>query len=378
MVVYRTNWAGVIVVSLIVGLVAGVGGAYLYVEHLPRPANAPVAGGESRTAGGPIPAGSVEYEQSQIVQAAAKAAPGVVTITATSRAETVGPFGLPFSRGGAERRSLGSGFFFDYNGKQYILTNTHVIAGAQELTVRMTNGEEFRARKLGASPADLAVIEPVRGPANPPTLPLGDSDRIPVGAWVVAVGSPFGFDNTVTVGVVSRKGYTQIGQNQSRYLIQTDAAINEGNSGGPLIDIAGKVIGVNEMIFSPTQTNLGIGWAIPINEAKELMYFLINRGPWLGVASVLNTPGLARAAGLGTSEGLVIYQVIPGSPAAQAGLREGDVILQIDALAIKKPEDLQKAVLAHKIGDRISVVVQRGQEQKTFTVEAGRVPEGMF
>jgi serine protease Do len=379
MAVYRTNWAGVIIVSLLVGLVAGVGGAYWYTQRTAAPPGAPVAtGAPAAGGGGPVRAGSVEYEQSQIVQAAAKAAPAVVTITATARAEAIGPFGLPFPGGGAERRSLGSGFFFDFNGKQYILTNTHVIAGAQELDVRTTTGEEFRARKLGASPADLAVIEPISGPAKPPVLPLGDSDRIPVGAWVIAVGSPFGFDNTVTVGVVSRKGYTQIGQDQSRYLIQTDAAINEGNSGGPLIDIAGNVIGVNEMIFSPTQTNLGIGWAIPINEAKELMYFLINRGPWLGLATAPNTPGLARAAGLSTSEGLVIYQVIPDSPAAKAGLQQGDVILQIDALAIKKPEDLQKAVLAHKIGDRITIVVQRGKEQKTLTVEAGRVPEGMF
>ena len=374
MVVYKTNWAGVIIVSLLVGLLAGVGGAYWYAQHgvfdvAPTPGATPSA---------PVAAASVEYEQSQIVKVAAQASPAVVTITATSRVAADGPFGLPFGGGQAERKSLGSGFFFEFNGKRYLLTNTHVIAGAQELTVRMTSGEEFRARTLGASPADLAVIEPIDGPAQPPILPLGNSDRIPVGAWVIAVGSPFGIDNTVTVGVVSRKAYTPIGQNQSRYLIQTDAAINEGNSGGPLLDIAGNVIGVNEMIFSPTQTNLGIGWAIPINDAKELMYFLVNGGPWLGVRSAPNSPGLARQADLSTSEGLVIFEVIPNSPAAQAGLQPGDVILQIDALAIKKPEDLQKTILAHKIGDRIPIVVQRGKEQKTFTVEAGRVPKGLF
>lgn len=372
MIVYRTNWAGLIVISLVVGLLAGAGGAYWVVQDRASGLVAATPG----PARPPVTAASVDYEQSQIVKVAAEASPAVVTITAISPA-SAGPFGSPFG-GGRARQSLGSGFFFDFGGKQYILTNNHVIQGARELTVRMTSGEEFRARTLGASPADLAVIEPVGGPAHPPTLPLGDSDSIPVGAWVVAVGSPFGIDNTVTVGVVSRKGPTPISEDQSRYLIQTDAAINSGNSGGPLLDVAGNVIGVNQMIFSPTQTNLGIGWAIPINEAKELMYFLINRGPWLGLRTAPNNPGLAREAGLATSEGLVVFEVIPQSPAARAGLEPGDVILQVDALAIKKPEDLQKAILAHKIGDRISVVAQRGKEQKTFTVEAGRVPEGLY
>ncbi len=375
MVVHRTNWAVVIVVSLIVGLIGGLGGAYWFQQYggaRPGGSLPPVVPSPS-----PVPTQSAQHDQSQIVKTVAKVSPAVVTITATSRVQTAGPFGMPFP-GGEERKSLGSGFFFDYNDKQYILTNTHVIAGAQELTVRMTDGTEFRARKLGASPADLAVIEPIDGPAHPPTLPLGNSDTIPVGAWVIAVGSPFGIDNTVTVGVVSRKGPTPIPESQSRYMIQTDAAINSGNSGGPLIDLAGNVIGVNEMILSPTGTNLGIGLAIPVNDAKELMYFLINRGPWIGISTVPNHPGLAKAAGLSTSEGLIIVGVVPQSPAARAGVQRGDVILRVDALVIKEPEDLSKAILIHKIGDRISLVVQRDKEKKTFTVEAGRVPEGLF
>jgi S1-C subfamily serine protease len=315
----------------------------------------------------------VEYDQDSIVKAVAKDAPGVVTITATSVVQPTGPFGMPWGPQ-QEQKSLGSGFFFDFNGKAYILTNTHVIANAQDLMVRMSNGDQFRAQRVGASPEDLAVIEPVGGPAQPPVLPLGDSDKIPVGAWAIAVGSPFGFDNTVTLGVISHKGIIQLGPDQSRELIQTDAAINEGNSGGPLLDIAGNVIAVNEMIFSPTQTNLGIGWAIPINMAKELMNFLINGGPWIGVSTMPNSPGLARTAGLKTSEGLVVFKVAPNSPAATAGLQEGDVILQADALAIKSPEDLQKAILSHKIGDHITLIIQRGAAKKTVTLEAGRAP----
>jgi serine protease Do len=385
MTAYRTNWGCIVVVSLIVGLIGGAGGAYWFAHT----SATGVGGGPSGQVGSAVPV-PVEYEQSSIVKAVAKDAPGVVTITATSVVQQTTPFGLPFGPG-AERHSLGSGFFFDFNGKQYILTNTHVIAGAQELTVRMSNGDQFSARKLGASPEDLAVIEPINGPAHPPVLALGNSDRIPVGAWVIAVGSPFGFSNTVTVGVVSHKGPIQIGDTQSsmsgegpaaamasRDLIQTDAAINEGNSGGPLIDTGGNVIAVNEMIFSPTQTNLGIGWAIPINKAKELMTFLINGGPWIGVTTLANSPGLARRAGLQTGQGLLIYRVVSDSPAATAGLREGDVILQVDAVAIKTPDDLQKAILAHKIGDRITFVIQRGQAKKTLTVEAGRVPQGLF
>jgi S1-C subfamily serine protease len=369
MTVYRTNWAGVIVVSLIVGLIGGAGGASWYAHK--GAAGLPGGGAGTSPSAAPVP---VEYDQNNIVKAVAKDAPGVVTITATSVVQPTGPLGMPWGPG-EERKSLGSGFFFDFNGKAYILTNTHVVANAQDLIVRMSNGEQFRGRLVGESPEDLAVIEPMGGPAHPPVLPLGNSDKIPVGAWAIAVGSPFGFDNTVTLGVISHKGYIQLGQGQSRDLIQTDAAINEGNSGGPLLDIAGNVVAVNEMIYSPTQTNLGIGWAIPVNKAKELMNFLINGGPWIGVSTMPNSPGLARTAGLKTSEGLIIFQVAPQSPAATAGLQAGDVILQADALAIKTPEDLQKTVLAHKIGDRITLVIQRGADKKTVSVEAGRAPQ---
>ncbi|HEY3396594.1 MAG TPA: trypsin-like peptidase domain-containing protein [Armatimonadota bacterium] len=367
---HRTNWAGILFVSLLVGLVGGLGGAYLYARYAPS-ASGPVLGASTATPR----VVSVDNSQSAIVQAAAKASPAVVTITATSQVAGQGPFGM---FGAPQmRRSLGSGFFFEQDGKRLILTNSHVIAGADKLTVHMIDGTVFDAKIVGASPMDVAVLEPIKGPAHPPALALGDSDTIPVGSWVIAVGSPFGFDNTVTVGVVSRKGYTQVGENDSRYLIQTDTAINSGNSGGPLIDLGANVIGINEMIFSPTQTNLGIGWAIPVNEVKQLMSLLINGGPWIGVATLTNSAGLARALGLAADTGVVLMKVSADSPAAKAGLRAGDVVMQADGAAVKTADELTKAILKHRIGDQITMTVQRGREQLAAQVEAGKVPANM-
>ena len=364
------GWGAVIVVSLIVGLLAGAGGSLL-VSRLAAPQATPEVAGRSVSV-------TVETEKDAIVQTAAQASPAVVTIHATSRVQTPGPLGLPFGSPGT-RRSLGSGFFFEHNGKKYVLTNTHVIAGADQVAIRTVEGQEYPAKILGASRQDLAVLDPQGVPADQPVLPLGDSDQVPVGAWVLAIGSPFGIDNTVTVGVVSRKGYTPLGsQLGDRYLIQTDAAINEGNSGGPLIDLGGNVIGVNEMILSPTQTNLGIGFAIPVNEAKELLYFLINRGPWLGIGTQPNSPGLARYFGLSTEKGLVVVHVAPDSPAAKASVQQLDVILQVDAKAVETPEDLGKLILAHKIGDTITLLIQRGSDRQTLEVQAGTIPEGAF
>jgi serine protease Do len=358
---------GTLVLVLIIGLIGGLGGSLLLSRF--APAVQAVVGGKSTV--------SVETDKDAIVQAVKKISPAVVTINAISHVQETGPFGIPMGPEQA-RHSLGSGFFFEYSGKKYVMTNVHVIQGAQELTIRTNEGKDYQAKIVGESPQDLAVIEPVGVPADQAVLPLGDSNSIPVGSWVIAVGSPFGFDNTVTVGVVSRKGYTPLGDMGNRYLIQTDAAINSGNSGGPLLDLGGNVIGVNEMIFSPTQTNLGIGFAIPINQAKELLYFLVNRGPWVGVGAEPNSAGLARYFSLESSEGVVVSEVAPNSPAARAGLRQLDIILQVDSVAVKTPEDLQKAILVHKIGDKITFQIQRGKQRTSVTVQAGTIPEGTF
>ena len=365
-----TGWLAVVVLSLVFGLVGSLLG-YKLLGSREAAGTEPALSGVARP-GGTI---SVKTDQDAIVQAVKKAAPGVVTVTTVSTAPaSQGPFGLPAGPP-QERQGLGSGFVFEQDGRKLILTNMHVVEGAQQVTVHTAAGQEFAGKVLGASGEDLAVIEPVNPPADLATIPLGDSESIPVGAWVIAIGSPFGFDNTVTVGVVSRKGYAQTGPGSGRYLIQTDAAINSGNSGGPLLDLGGNVIGINEMIFSPTQTNLGIGWAIPINEAKELMYFLINHGPWVGVGAVPNSPGLARYLGLGTDQGVVVADVASGSPAARAGLQVKDVILQIDGQPVKTREDLRKLILARKIGDKLSFSIQRDGQGMTVEVEAGTAPQ---
>ena len=365
------GWGGIIVVTLIVGLLAGAAGSLLVSRWAPR--GLVVSG-----APGVV---TVENDKNAIVQAAAKASPAVVTIHVTQRVQPTGPFGLPM---GPQQNipSLGSGFFFDYQGKKYVLTNTHVLTGgtsqlADHVTISTVEGKEYPAKIVGASQQDLAVLAPSGVPADQPTLPLGDSEKAPVGSWVIAIGSPFGIDNTVTVGVISRKGPTPLGdQGGNRYVIQTDAAINKGNSGGPLIDLGGNVIGVNEMILSPTETSLGIGFAIPVNQAKDLLYFLVNRGPWVGIGTQPNSPGLSKYFKLDTKEGVVVMQVAVGSPAARAGLRELDVILQIDGAPVKIPDDVQKAILAHKIGEKISFSIQRGRDKQTLTIAGGTIPAG--
>lgn len=356
---------GIVVLALVGGLIGGVLGSLWMSRYLPRGASEVV---QSRSTV------SVTTDKDAIVRAVRAAAPAVVTITAISQAQPTGPFGMPFGAP-QTRRGLGSGFFFDYQGKKYVMTNTHVVAGAQQLTVRTSDGKDYQARLVTASDQDLAVLEVIGAPADQPTLPLGNSDTAPVGSWVIAIGSPFGIDNTVTVGVISRKGFTPIDE-QGRDLIQTDASINSGNSGGPLLDLGGNVIGINEMIFSPTQTNLGIGFAIPINQAKQMLYFLVNRGPWVGVATQPNSPGLSGYLGLETKEGVVVAQVVQGSPAARAGIEPLDVILQVDGQPIKNPEELQTAVLKHKIGDTIAFLVQRGREQRTVQIQGGTIPAG--
>jgi len=162
-------------------------------------------------------------------------------------------------------------------------------------------------------------------------------------------------------------------------VIQTDASINQGNSGGPLVDLGGNVIGINYAIYSPTATNLGIGFAIPINQAKEMMYFLVNRGPWIGLAKALpNSPGFARWAHLRTAEGIVVLDVVPEGPLARARVQSGDVILAIDGKPVSKLEEIDQIVLGHKIGETITLTIQRGTEQLPVSVEAGTIPEGYY
>jgi serine protease Do len=279
-------------------------------------------------------------------------------------------FGEPGDSGdsGPEQESqrvsgLGSGVIIDPHG--YILTNNHVVDGADEIRVQLADGEHFTARLVGADPkTDLALIE-VRGTHSLPYAMLGNSDNLEVGEMVVAIGNPYGLDETVTVGVVSAKGRDAL-QGGPAYedFIQTDARINPGNSGGPLVNLNGEVIGINSAIRVANFGHTGIGFAIPSNMARNVADQLRHGGrvrrPWLGVNIQNVTPDLARGLGAGApTAGALIAQVQPGSPAEHAGLKAGDVVRSVNGHAVASGKDLQRLVLESRIGERVQLQVWR-------------------
>jgi len=320
----------------------------------------------------------IKTEGQAIIDAVAQAEAAVVKIeTLTQPAAPANLWELYF--GTQPRKGIGSGFIFNYEGKPYVMTNAHVVNNAAQMTLELTDGRKVQWQLVGAEiEADLAFVELIRPPDNLVPLQLGDSEAVKVGEWVVAMGNPFGYKGTVTVGVVSAKGYRPVGPQEQRNVIQTDAAINRGNSGGPLINLAGQVIGVNYAIFTPNQeqTTVGIGFAIPINEAKMLIHFLIHGGPWLGIGQIMpNSPGFAQYAGLETDQGIVVLNLISGSPAHRRGLRPKDVIISMDGHKLTNGEDLRKAILKHDIGDEIEMIINRNGAEQTLKVVAGRIPK---
>ncbi|MFP4249858.1 MAG: S1C family serine protease [Armatimonadota bacterium] len=366
----------VVIVSLIVGALGGVGGAILFAPDEPAD-DGPVAVTPTDE---PEQDVRVVTDEDAIVEAVDTADPAVVKIVATTAAQPADPFEYFFGGEPRVQQGIGSGFVFEYDGRKLVLTNSHVVGEAEQITVQTRDGHEFTGEILGVDPAsDVAVLE-LEGDINEiPTLALGDSDELSIGEWVVAIGHPFAFDHTVTVGVISAQGQRSPGpQMPARNMIQTDAAINQGNSGGPLVNLAGDVIGINSMIFSPTGTTVGIGFAIPINDVKQIVHFLMERGPWVGVQTQPNSEGLARYLDLQTGQGVVIVGVEPDSPAAEAELEQGDVILSIGDTQIETGEELRTTIFAYDIGDTMTFTIQRGPEQVEVEVTAGRVPEGYF
>lgn len=363
-------------VALVFGVVGGGLGAYLYGRGTATAASS-TAAGPAATRPGPV---RVITEEDAIIEAIEQASPAVVKIVSTRIVEPRDLFEWLFGGGRPrEQQGIGSGFIFDHEGQPLILTNAHVVGGADRLTVKLPDGTEFEAEKLGIHPDyDIAVIKPISPPTDLPTVSLGDSLQVRVGQWVIALGNPFGFENTATLGIVSAMDYRQI-RGQNRYVIQTDAAINLGNSGGPLVDLGGNAIGINYAIYSPTATSLGIGFAIPINQAKEMMYFLVNRGPWIGLLDTRpNSPGLARWVGLSTDKGVVVVRVASQGPLARAGVRRGDVILQADGKLVANAREIEEIVLGHKIEDVITFTIQRDTERLDISVQAGTIPAGYY
>jgi len=369
----------VIAIAVVFGAVGGAATGYWMGRSTPSPAP-----GATLTTPPPRPGPAARVEvvtdRDAIVQAVEKVAPAVVKIE-TLRAPTMSEVFDQLFAGVQPRpvRGVGSGFVFEYKGRKLVMTNNHVVGDAEELHVKMSDGRVFRGELVGAAPnADVAVVDLVNPQGEITPVPLGDSEKLKVGEWVIAIGNPFDFEHTVTVGVVSAKGYRRVEPGKERKVIQTDAAINFGNSGGPLVDLGGNVVGINYAIYSPTGTTAGIGFAIPINEARTLARVLIEGGPWVGLpanAMMVNSPGLQKHFNLPTDKGVVVFYVVPGSPAAKGGLKMGDIILSVDGKPAESSEQVQQLILNHNIGDTITFVVQRGEQQLTLQVIAGKIPE---
>ncbi len=274
-----------------------------------------------------------------------------------------------------KQRSLGSGIIINKEG--YILTNNHVVEQSDEIIVTLANEKEFSAEIVGRDPkTDLALIRiETDEPLEP--LPLGDSDNLDVGDWVVAIGNPFGLGNTVTAGIVSYKS-RNIGAGPYDDFIQTDAAINPGNSGGPLLNTAGEVIGINSAIFSQSGGSVGIGFAIPINMVKDLLPQLregkVVRG-WLGVMIQKITPELKETLNLKDDKGALVADVSPDSPAHKAGIKRGDVIVSFDGQKIDEMKDLPYIVGSTPVDKDVTVKVIRKGKKKSFKIKVGELKE---
>ncbi len=273
-----------------------------------------------------------------------------------------------------ETRAAGSGVIVDARG--YILTNAHVVESAADIEVRLSDDRKFAATLVGSDPkTDLAVVKIDPGAAALPPALLGDSDKLRIGQWAIAIGNPFGLDRTVTVGIISATGRTRVGVATYEAFIQTDASINPGNSGGPLLNIDGRVIGINTAIVSSGQ---GIGFAIPINMAREVMTQLIANGRvvrgWLGIAIQDLTDELAAGFGISSKSGVLVADVMKDGPAEAAGMKPGDVIVELGGAPIKEVTELQKRVAAIPPGRPTALTVLRDRKPTKLTVKIGEQP----
>ena len=330
--------------------------------------------------------------QDAFVQVAQSVKPAVVNVSTTQRprpqegrqAPQVPPqfrefFGDDFFErffGGApqrERRSLGSGVIVDKRG--YILTNNHVIEQADEIEVHLSDKRKFTATVVGKDPkTDLAVIK-IAAPDDLPVAKLGDSTKIRIGEWAMAIGNPFGLDQTVTVGVISAIGRSDVGITTYEDFIQTDASINPGNSGGPLVNLNGEVVGINTAIVA---SGRGIGFAIPISMAKEIKDRLISQGKvvrgWLGVGIQELSEELAAQFGVKPEDGVLVGNVMKGGPAERAGLKSGDIIQEFNGTKIGSVHQLQREVAEASVGSQGQLKVLRDKQVTTLSVVLGEQP----
>ena len=316
-----------------------------------------------------------------IVSAVDKVGPAVVRIDTVRR--VVNPLGGLFGGGPSIQQQQGQGSGFITRSDGVILTNAHVVEGASEVGVTLPDGRSFRGKVLGADPiTDVAVVKVAA--AGLPVAPLGDSAKVRAGEWAIAIGNPLGLDNTVTTGIISAVERTNaVGEGQRVPYLQTDAAVNPGNSGGPLINERGEVIGINTAIRQAP--GAGLSFAIPINLGRQIAAQILESGrashPYIGVRLQSLTPQLAREVNATNAEcklpetnGVVVVEVMPGSPAARGGLRACDLIERVGKTEVDNPSEVQVAVDQGRVGQPLNVLVQRGEEQLNLELKPAELP----
>jgi serine protease Do len=335
----------------------------------------------------PQPAHGAQSVPESFSSIAKQAKPAVVNIFSTRIVRVPGTTGDPnedffrqfFGQGLPQRtqrqQSLGSGFVVSADG--YVVTNAHVVGQAEQIRVKLTTREEYDAKLIGVDPTtDVALIK-IKPRGELPVLPLGNSEALDVGDWVVAIGNPFGFSATVTAGIVSAKDRV-IGAGPYDDFIQTDASINPGNSGGPLLNLKGEVVGINSAIYSRSGGSVGIGFAIPINMARKIIDELRDRGKvvrgWLGLSIQDMTPEVAESFGLDRARGALVADVEDGSPAARAGIERGDVILACNGSAIEESRQLPARIAEMAVGRSAELSLLRDGHERTVTITVTEQP----
>jgi S1-C subfamily serine protease len=321
------------------------------------------------------PSAPLQAGNNFIVTAAERVGPAVVRIDTVKR--VINPLGGLFGSGPSIQQQQGQGSGFITRSDGVILTNAHVVEGTSEVSVTLPDGRSFNGKVLGADPlTDIAVVRVVA--QKLPVAPLGDSNKVRPGEWAIAIGNPLGLDNTVTAGIISAIQRTNaIGEGQRVPYIQTDAAVNPGNSGGPLINDRGQVIGVNTAIRQAP--GAGLSFAIPINLARQIAAQILEKGrashPYIGVRLQALTPQLAREINATSSEcrlpetdGVVVVEVLKGSPAAQGGLQPCDLIESVAGQTVKNPSQVQLAVDQGKVGEPLTIQVRRGSSSRSITL----------
>lgn len=335
-------------------------------------------------AGAPIPLADGAPVQT-LAPVVSRITPGVVGISVRGRVREDNPllqdpmfrrfFNLQQQPVERETQATGSGVIVDA-AQGYVMTNAHVVENASSIEVTTKDNRRLTAKLIGRDPdTDIAVLQIPAG--NLTAVPIGDSDRLQVGDFVLAIGNPFGLGQTVTSGIISALGRSGLGIEGYEDFIQTDASINLGNSGGPLVDLEGRVVGINTAILAPGGGNIGIGFAVPINMARQVMDQLVNYGEIkrgrIGVAIQDLTPDLAQALGTRHTQGAVIARVEPGSAAERAGLRTNDLVVAINGAPMRSGTELRNRVGLSRIGDEVELTVERGGTERSVTVRIEKV-----